>query len=46
MHNNVFYYVCIARKDMEYILELRHELGDMQQALEDLHTNPNKTKIG
>ena len=31
---------------MEYMLELRHELGDIQHALEDLHMNPNKTTIG
>ena len=41
------YLLCrIARKEMEHMLELRHELGDIQRALEDLHMNPNKTTIG
>ena len=39
-------YLHIARIDMEYMLELRHGLGDIQHALEDLHMNPNKTTIG
>ena len=38
--------VFIARKGMEYMMELRHELGDIQHALKDLHMNPNKTTIG
>ena len=39
--------VCItAHRDMEKMVELRHELGDIQEALEKLHKNPNNTEIG
>jgi hypothetical protein len=31
---------------MERMMELRHELGDIQDVLEDLHMNPNKTTVG
>ena len=36
----------IARRAMESMAELRHELGDIQQSLKDLHRDTNNTAIG
>ena len=35
-----------ARKAMERMVDLRHELGDIKLSLEELHKNPNNTDIG
>ena len=37
---------CTARKAMERMMDLYRELGDITQALDDLHENPNNTDIG
>ena len=31
---------------MEQMMELRRQLGDIQESLEELHTTPNKTALG
>ena len=35
-----------ARKAMEEMTDLHHELGDIKHSLRELHENTNKTKIG
>ena len=42
------YYISIhtARKALESMMEIRNELGDIKQALENLHQNTNNTEIG
>ena len=44
-----FVYSCIciaARRDMEKMADLRYEIGDMNEALETLHMDPNNSAVG
>ena len=43
---NVVVYTYSSRKAMEGMMEVRHDFGDIKQALERLHENPNNTVVG
>ena len=42
----MLYIMSTARKAMEHMMEVRHDLRDIKQALEHLHENPNNTVVG
>ena len=42
----MLWFMSTARKAMERMMEVRHDLGDIKQAMEHLHENPNNTVVG
>ena len=43
----MYSFICVAaRRDMEKMADLHYEIGDMSEALETLHIDPNNSAVG